>query len=153
MDVCPEEKAPRSGRRFAEVGDAWVYVAIDADTKLIPVYHVGKRHLADTRIFLWNLYGRIEGRTQITTDGLHHYTASIPDTFGLDVDFAQLVKLYGDYGQHGNERYSPSPIVETISKIRTAILTEHTSLRPTLSARTHHAYANAPIHAPYECVF
>jgi len=102
-----------------EMGDAWVYVAIDAETKLIPAYHVGKRHLADTRIFLWDLYGRIEGRTQITTDGLFHYTASIPDTFGLDVDFAQLVKLYGDYGQHGSERYSPSPIVEVISKIRT----------------------------------
>ena len=38
--------------------------------------------------------------------------------FGLDVDYAQLMKLYGDYGQHGNERYSPSPIVEVISKVR-----------------------------------
>ena len=83
-----------------EIGDAWVYVAIDADTKLVPAFHIGKRHLVDTRTFLWDLYGRIEGRTQITTDGLHHYTASVPDTFGLAVDFAQLVKLIGDYGQH-----------------------------------------------------
>jgi transposase-like protein len=56
-----------------EIGDAWVYVAIDADTKLIPAFHVGKRHIEDTRTFLWDLYGRIEGRTQITTDGLNHY--------------------------------------------------------------------------------
>jgi IS1 family transposase len=102
-----------------EVGDQWVFVAIDADTKLVPAFYVGKRHLADTRTFLWDLYGRIEGRTQITTDGLHHYTASIPETFGLDVDFAQVVKMF-DHGQFDTTeaRYSPSPIVEVISKVR-----------------------------------
>jgi transposase-like protein/IS1 family transposase len=103
-----------------EVGDQWVFVAIDADTKLIPSFHVGKRHLWDTRTFLWDLYNRIEGRTQITTDGLRHYTEGVPEAFGLNVDFAQLVKLFGDYGQHdADARYSPSPIVEVISKVRT----------------------------------
>ena len=103
-----------------EVGDQWVFVAIDADTKLVPAFHVGKRHREDTRDFLWNLYNRIEGRTQITTDGLHHYTAGVPDAFGLDCDFAQVVKLFGEWGQHdANARYSPSPIVEVISKVRT----------------------------------
>ena len=82
-----------------EIGDQWVFVAIDADTKLVPAFHIGKRQRQDTREFLWNLYARISGRTQITTDGLHHYTAGVPDAFGLDVDFAQLVKLFGDYGQ------------------------------------------------------
>ncbi len=103
-----------------EVGDQWVFVAIDADTKLVPAFHIGKRHRLDTRSFLWNLYERISGRTQITTDGLTHYTAGVPDAFGLDVDFAQLVKLFGDYGQHdtAEARYSPSPIVEVISKVR-----------------------------------
>lgn len=102
-----------------EIGDQWVFVAIDADTKLVPAFHIGKRQRQDTREFLWNLYARISGRTQITTDGLHHYTAGVPDAFGLDVDFAQLVKLFGDYGQHDAEaRYSPSPIVEVISKVR-----------------------------------
>jgi transposase-like protein/IS1 family transposase len=102
------------------IGDQWVFVAIDADTKLIPSFHVGKRHLWDTRTFLWDLYNRIEGRTQITTDGLRHYTEGVPDAFGLNVDFAQLVKLFGDYGQHdADARYSPSPIVEVISKVRT----------------------------------
>jgi IS1 family transposase len=103
-----------------EIGDQWVFVAIDADTKLIPSFHIGKRHLFDTRTFLWDLYNRIEGRTQITTDGLRHYTEGVPDAFGLNVDFAQLVKLFGDYGQHdADARYSPSPIVEVISKVRT----------------------------------
>jgi transposase-like protein/IS1 family transposase len=104
----------------AEIGDQWVFVAIDADTKLIPSFHIGKRHLFDTRTFLWDLYNRIEGRTQITTDGLRHYTEGVPEAFGLNVDFAQLVKLFGDYGQHdADARYSPSPIVEVISKVRT----------------------------------
>ena len=75
-----------------EVGDQWVFVAIDAQTKLIPSFRVGKRSREDTREFLWDLYKRIKGRTQITTDGLYHYTAGIPEAFGLDVDFAQLVK-------------------------------------------------------------
>lgn len=102
-----------------EIGDQWVFVAIDADTKLIPAFHIGKRHYSDTRTFLWDLYGRIEGRTQITTDGLNHYRAGVPDTFGLDVDFAQVVKMF-DHGQFTSSegRYSPSPIVEVISKVR-----------------------------------
>ena len=102
-----------------EIGDQWVYVAIDADTKLIPAFHVGKRHIEDTQTFLWDLYSRIEGRTQITTDGLHHYTVSVPDTFGVDVDFAQLVKLFGNFGQDSPEaRYSPGRITEVLSKVR-----------------------------------
>jgi 3-methyladenine DNA glycosylase/8-oxoguanine DNA glycosylase len=65
------------------------------------------------------LVQRIEGRTQITTDGLNHYTASVPMCFGLDVDFAQLTKMFGDYGQTTPEgRYSPSPIKGVISKVR-----------------------------------
>ena len=102
-----------------EVGDQWVFVAIDADTKLVPCFHIGKRHLADARTFLWDLYSRTEGRTQITTDGLNHYRAGIPETFGLDVDFAQVVKMF-DHGQFTSSegRYSPSPIVEVISKVR-----------------------------------
>jgi transposase-like protein/IS1 family transposase len=102
-----------------EIGDQWVFVAIDADTKLIPAFHVGKRHFFDTRSFLWDLYGRIEGRTQITTDGLGHYTEGVPEAFGLDVDFAQLIKMF-DHGQFDTTeaRYSPSPIVEVISKVR-----------------------------------
>jgi transposase-like protein/IS1 family transposase len=103
-----------------EIGDQWVFVALDETTKLIPAFHIGKRHREDTREFLWNLYGRISGRTQITTDGLHHYTGGVPDAFGLDTDFAQLVKLFGEWGQYdANARYSPSPIVEVLSKVRT----------------------------------
>src|SRR5580698_2845958 len=101
-----------------EVGDQWVFVAIDADTKLIPGFHVGKRHYEDTVSFLWDLYKRVDGnRVQITTDGLNHYRNAVPQCFGNDLDFAQLIKLFGDV-ENPHARYSPPRITEVISKVR-----------------------------------
>ena len=102
----------------SEIGDQWVYVAIDAETKLIPSFRVGKRFRPDTAAFLWDLYHRLANRVQLTTDGLNHYTVSVPECFGTDVDFAQLVKLFGDFGQGPDARYSPPRITEVISKVR-----------------------------------
>ncbi len=102
-----------------EIGDQWIYVAIDAESKLIPTFRVGKRARPDTAAFLWDLYNRLADRVQLTTDALNHYTLSVPEAFGTDVDFAQLTKLFGDWGQHdADARYSPGPIVEVISKVR-----------------------------------
>jgi len=102
----------------SEIGDQWVYVAIDAETKLVPSFRVGKRFRPDTAAFLWDLYHRLANRVQLTTDGLNHYTVSVPECFGTDVDFAQLVKLFGDFGQGPDARYSPARITEVISKVR-----------------------------------
>ncbi len=102
-----------------EVGDQWVFVAMDADTKLVPVHTVGKRSEETTWYFMQELADRIANRVQITTDGFHFYQRHVDEAFGGDVDFAQLVKLYGDYGQHDSSaKYSPGPIMETISKVR-----------------------------------
>src|SRR5208283_432988 len=102
-----------------EYGNQWVFVAMDADTKLVPAFVVGKRTKETTYAFLLDLQKRlVDARFQLTTDGFAFYERAVEDTFGGTVDFAQLIKLYGDIGQHGNERYSPSPIVEVISKIR-----------------------------------
>ncbi len=100
-----------------ELGDQWVYVAIDAETKLIPSFRIGKRVRPDTAAFLWDLYHRLANRVQLTTDGLNHYTVSVPECFGTDVDFAQLVKLFGDV-ENPHARYSPPRITEVISKVR-----------------------------------
>jgi IS1 family transposase len=103
----------------SEVGSQWVTVAIDAETKLIPLFMLGKRLRMDTHVFLFDLYKRLDGRVQLTTDGLNHYTQAVPMCFGLDVDFAQLTKMFGDFGQDTPEgRYSPSPIKGVISKVR-----------------------------------
>jgi IS1 family transposase len=102
-----------------EFGDQWVFVALDAETKLIPSYLVGKRSAVSTSDFVADLSQRLANRVQITTDGFRFYVNAIERSFGSDVDFAQLVKLYGDYGQHDSAaKYSPSPIIEVISKIR-----------------------------------
>jgi transposase-like protein/IS1 family transposase len=102
-----------------ELGDQWVFVALDAERKLVLSYFVGGRTAANTRAFMHDLYKRTAARVQITTDGYYTYQPAVPEAFGLDVDFAQLKKLFGDYGQHDAAgRYSPSPIVEVISKVR-----------------------------------
>jgi IS1 family transposase len=103
-----------------EIGDQWVFVALDAESKLVPAFLVGKRHREDADLFLRDLYQRIYARTQITTDGLSHYTDGVPAAFGLDVDFAQLVKLFGEWSieSGADTRYSPPKITEVISKVR-----------------------------------
>jgi transposase-like protein/IS1 family transposase len=101
-----------------EMGDQWVYVAIDAETKLIPSFRIGKRVRPDTWAFLTDLYQRMANRVQLTTDGLNHYTVTVPECFGTDVDFAQLVKLFEGSGQGPDARYSPPRITEVISKVR-----------------------------------
>ena len=103
----------------ADFGDQWVYVALDADTKLIPAFVVGKRSSENTQFFMRELWRRIaDHRVQLTTDAHIFYRKAVEASFGGDADFAQLTKLYGDYGQHGNERYSPGKITEVISKVR-----------------------------------
>ncbi len=102
----------------AEFGDQWVFVALDADTKLVPYFEIGKRTKETTIQFLTGLQQCLnKERFQITTDGYHFYR-SIQGIFGGQADFAQMIKLYGDYGQRDAEaRYSPSPMIETIVKI------------------------------------
>jgi IS1 family transposase len=103
-----------------EVGDQWVFVAMDSETKLVPSFIVGKRTLETTLIFLRDLRWRLaDTRFQITTDGFHFYELGVEDVFGGQVDFAQLIKLFGDFGQRDTEaRYSPPRITEVISRIR-----------------------------------
>jgi transposase-like protein/IS1 family transposase len=101
-----------------EVGDQWIFVALDADTKLVASYCVGKRSIANTMSFMGDLHKRLAQQIQLTTDGFHFYTKAVPEIFGLDVDFAQLQKLFGDFGQHDEGRYSPPRITEVISRVR-----------------------------------
>jgi IS1 family transposase/transposase-like protein len=103
-----------------EFGDQWVFVALDAQTKLIPCFEVGKRTRETTYRFLSSLKKHLaDERFQLTTDGFHFYERGVEQVFAGQADFAQLVKLYGDYGQHdAAARYSPGRITEVISKIR-----------------------------------
>jgi transposase-like protein/IS1 family transposase len=105
-----------------EFGDQWVFIAMDAESKLIASFRVGKRTRDNTDAFMKDLYYRIaeNHRTQITTDGFYFYKQAVPNAFGLDADFAQLTKMFGDYGQFDTPeaRYSPPRISGVISKVR-----------------------------------
>jgi len=108
-----------------EFGDAWVFVALDGNTKLIPSFAVGKRDTATTNAFIGDLKQRLAKRIQLTTDGFRFYVDAMEEHFGADIDFGQVVKLYGDYGQlDAAARYSPGPIMEVIVKVFIGTVTQ-----------------------------
>jgi len=94
-----------------EVGDTWTYVAIDADTKLIPCFFVGKRNSYNTCAFVSDLASRLRHRVQISTDGLEMYKGAIDRAFGSNVDYGMVVKSY-EAEPVGPGRYSPPRVTE-----------------------------------------
>lgn len=92
-------------------GDAWTWVAIDADTKLVPSWRVGDRNSETAFDFVSDLAFRLRNRVQITTDGHKPYLEAIEGTFGGDVDYAMLVKVYGAAPEGNTRRYSPAECV------------------------------------------
>jgi transposase-like protein/IS1 family transposase len=97
-----------------EWGDTYTWLGIDAESKLIISYHVGKRDAGSAFEFIRDLRERVRGRFQITTDGLRAYVPAIEEYFGAEIDFAQLVKIYGSSGTDGPDWYKPSQVIETI---------------------------------------
>ena len=98
----------------AEMGDAWTFCAIDAKTKLVPSFKVGKRDATTADAFVADLAGRLKTRVQLTTDGLQAYVGAIDQAFGSDVDYAQVIKTYvTDHAIHPERRYSAPEIVTT----------------------------------------
>jgi IS1 family transposase len=90
-------------------GDVWTWTALDADTKLMVAYFVGDRSAESALIVMDDLRARLANRVQLTTDGHNAYLEAVEEAFGADVDYAQLVKLYGvaDKGRSAEVRYSP----------------------------------------------
>jgi IS1 family transposase len=89
-------------------GDVWTWTGIDADSKLIVSYLVGGRDAESAMEFMDDLRTRLANRVQLTADGLNLYAVAVEEAFGSDVDFAQLVKIYGEPKGGKNERkYSP----------------------------------------------
>lgn len=89
------------------VGDVWTWVALDADTKLVPSWLVGTRDGDCAAVFVNDLSKRLTHRVQITSDGLKSYLDAVEGAFGGNVDFAQLIKLYGKDESPKDNRYSP----------------------------------------------
>ncbi|MGA2589446.1 MAG: IS1 family transposase [Bryobacteraceae bacterium] len=89
------------------VGDAWTFVAIDADSKLVISWMVADRNAATAKTFLDDVAGRLSKRVQLTTDGHKMYFQPVVEAFVGMVDYAQIVKVYGS-DPEGEKRYSPA---------------------------------------------
>ena len=111
MELCLCEKKNKP-QDIEGAGDAWTFVGIDSDTKLVISWLLGDRDIETATFFMRDVAERIQGRVQITTDGLKAYINAVNVAFPTDdeVDFAQLVKIYGpESGCSNNERkYSPA---------------------------------------------
>ena len=105
-----QKNVPEEHRGTDGYGDVWTWVAIDADTKLVPSWLVGERTVHDAYVFMLDLKSRLKGRIQLTTDGHKPYLTVVEPVFGADgIDFAMLHKIYGSSGRADDEqRYSPA---------------------------------------------
>jgi IS1 family transposase len=88
-------------------GDVWTWTAIDADSKLLISYLVGKRDAGYAHEFMQDVASRLTTRVQLTTDGHRPYLEAVEDAFGTEIDYAQLVKIYGAEQLKNEARYSP----------------------------------------------
>ena len=88
-------------------GSVWTWTAIDADSKLIPCWLIGKRDAGCATEFMQDLAGRLSNRVQLTTDGLKVYMNAVIDAFAGDIDYAILHKVYGA-DRPDSARYSPA---------------------------------------------
>lgn len=95
-----------------KVGDQWTYVALDAETKLVPAFLVGKRTALNTHQFITDLSSRLRHRVQLSSDALRFYVEATEAAFGADVDYGQIVKSY-EAEPIGPGRYSPPKVVRT----------------------------------------
>jgi IS1 family transposase len=108
-----EKNVPADKRGTFGYGDVWTWVAMDADSKLIPSWIVGKRDAGCAHALLQDLAGRLANRVQLTTDGLRIYVNAVEDAFGSEIDYAMLVKVFGPE-PGGETRYSPAQCIGAI---------------------------------------
>jgi IS1 family transposase len=104
-----QKNVPEEHRGEYGYGDVWTWTAICADTKLVPSWLVGERTADDAYVFMQDLASRLTHRVQLTTDGHKPYLSAVESTFGANIDYAMLHKIYGAATGAGDERrYSPA---------------------------------------------
>jgi IS1 family transposase len=108
----PEEKKGQFG-----YGDVWTWTAIDADSKLVISWCIGGRDSYTGLAFMQDVARRVSQRVQLTTDGHKVYLNAIENVFGIDIDYAMLVKVYGRPSKEEQRRYSPASCVGTETQV------------------------------------
>lgn len=95
----------------ADAGDVWTWTALEASSKLLISYMVGGRDGEYAMALMDDLRARLANRVQLTTDGHKAYLNAVEEAFGADIDYAQLVKLYGETPEAMKGRYSPAECI------------------------------------------
>ena len=108
----PEEKKGQFG-----YGDVWTWTAIDADSKLVISWCIGGRDSYTGLAFMQDVARRVSQRVQLTTDGHKVYLNAVENVFGIDIDYAMLVKVYGRPSKEEQRRYSPASCVGTETQV------------------------------------
>jgi IS1 family transposase len=111
--VAKKERGLTADDNPAEVGDQYVFVSMDSESKLIPSFYVGKRSGAGAWHFVRDLETRLANRVQLTTDGFRLYLPAVEDAFGANVDYAMLIKTYEGTGE-SDKRYRPGEFVNAL---------------------------------------
>jgi IS1 family transposase len=101
-----------------EIGSVWTWCAIDAETKLVPAFMVGDRSRASAYAFVEDVASRMKNRIQLSTDGYSAYADAVRKSFGENVDYGQIHKVYGTY-EFGERRYSSSGVLAATKTIYT----------------------------------
>jgi IS1 family transposase len=110
-----DKNLPASKQGKFGFGSVWTWVAIDADTKLVPSFMVGNRDFLSAKMFIDDLASRLKNRVQLTTDGLRVYLEAVEGSFGADIDYAILSKIYASSQEE--TRYSPAECVGIERKV------------------------------------
>jgi IS1 family transposase len=109
---CKQKNVTVAKMEAGICGDVWTFTAIEAQSKLILSWMAGRRDAGCASEFLRDVAGRLANRVQLTTDGHKMYLTAVPDAFANDIDYAQLVKVYGN-DPEGATRYSPAQCLGT----------------------------------------
>jgi len=107
-----QKNVPEDKRGQFRFGDVWTWVAIDPETKLVISHLVGLRNAEWANAFMKDVAGRLANKVQLTTDGHHTYLEAVDEAFGADIDYAMLIKMYGQETP-GEARYSPAKCIGT----------------------------------------
>ncbi|MDP3072728.1 MAG: IS1 family transposase [Opitutaceae bacterium] len=94
-----------------ELGDVWTWVAIDPESKAVPVFRVGKRDASDANAFMADIAERTTNRLQLSSDGLGVYPGAVEAAFAGEVDYGTIVKSFHTSEPEG--KYSPGEIQAT----------------------------------------
>lgn len=110
-----EKNVPEELRGTFGYGDVWTWTALCADTKLVPCWLVGGRSAYYAQRFISDLASRLANRIQLTTDGHRVYLDAVETAFGSEIDYAMLVKMYGNDPREDETRYSPAQCIGAVA--------------------------------------